>query len=216
MVCLWRSGIRNTLRHMGDGQEAKDDPSYRCESLLHDQIEYLLDDQVSYADSLRDSRRTAGGLLLLVIGIGIFRFDLFRPESHVLVVPVWSAWVIRAFVALALLAFLAGAYFIYSERAFHHEFRKKTKGSGGALSVLYLRQKVLDDFRGKQSPTETMKMKTDGLRLAYTRLRDANRRVRQRIAIGTLLLFLGLGCLSVAFGLYTFTVNTPLTGGGAE
>lgn len=42
---------------------------------LHEQAEFLLKDEVSYAASLRDSRKTATTLVLLVIGIGIFCVD---------------------------------------------------------------------------------------------------------------------------------------------
>lgn len=186
--------------------------SLRTAELLHDQAQYLLNDEISYAASLKDSRKTASGLLILVVGIGIFRFEMYRPAAHVSTVPAGWSDVIRwlFFVALCLLGY--GGYRIYTERPLWKEFWRNPKSSGSALSVLNLRQEVLESFQAK-TPLETMRMKTDGLRLAYTRLRDANRRVRARITSGTSFVFSGLLLVLLAFGVYTFTVD--FSGGGA-
>lgn len=178
--------------------------------LLHDQAQFLLGDEAAYAASLRDYRKMASGLLAIVISIGIFRLELTRPPGEVLAVPVWTAVAIRCLLPAAVLLILAGSYFIYTERGFFREFAflnpPPPPGRGGALAILYLRQDVLADFSEKP-PLEVVRMKTDGLRLAYIRLRDANRRVRARLAAGTALVFAGLVLILLTFALYTLTMN---------
>lgn len=189
-------------------EESDSDNALKTAESLHDQAQYLLDDEIGYATSLRDSRKTAAGLLIVVIGIGIFRFDLYRPKDHVLVVPEWAAWVIRILFLMGIVIVSCGAYLIYTERPIFREFQKSQNGSkgGGALSILFLRQSVLKQFQDKP-PLQVMNMRTTGLRLAYSRLRDANRRVRIRLARGTACVFVGLAFVMVAFGMYTLSVK---------
>lgn len=173
---------------------------------MHEQAEYLLNDEIAYAESLRATRRTLSTLLLVVVGVGIFRFDLFRQADEVLAVPVWAAWTIRVVFVVAFLAFVSGVYFVYTERGLLREFRPSTERTGAALSVLYLRQDVLDEFM-ERPPLDVLRMRTEGLRLAYRRLRASNRRVRRRLASGTALLLAGLFLVLLGFVLYTFAVE---------
>lgn len=184
------------------------DAAMRAAELLHDQAEYLLNDELGYASSLRDARRTLSTVIAVIVGIGVFRIELSRPENHVPTIPPWAEGLVRLMFILALLAILFGAYYIHTERALHREFAslKSQKRSGGALSVLYLRQEVFERFL-TLPPLDVIKMKAEGLRLAYSRLRDANRRVRARLAIGTFWIFAGVVLVLTAFAIYTSTVD---------
>lgn len=177
---------------------------------LHDQAQYLLDDEVSYATSLRDARRTLSGLLVLAVGVGVFRLELFRAPGEILVLPMWSAWTVRGLFSLAFVFVLFAAYFIYTERDITVELADDTaiddppRPKGSALSVLYLKEEVLNQFFAK-SPIEVMRMRTEGLRLAYIRLKDRNRRVRRRTAKGVLWAIAALVLVAVAIVMYNVT-----------
>ncbi len=106
---------------------------------------------------------------------------------------------------LALFCLLCGGYLVYTERSLLKEFQAKPKaasGGGGALGVLYLRDELIDGF-AQQTPEEVMRMRVDGLRLAYQKLSVANRRVRGRLSYGTAWLFTGLLLVFGAFSVYT-------------
>lgn len=190
---------------MSDPIARQNDP---CESvrLLHEQAEFLLRDEIAYAANLRDNRRTVSTLLALVVGIGVFKVDFFRPSTHTLVLDETWFLLIRVLFLGAVLLVLVGAYFIYTERPIVRDLGASTSRPGGALAVLFLREEILDQFVARPAD-EVWRMKTGGLRLAYTRLRDANRRVRRRLALGTMLGLLGLGLALVGFGVYTLTVR---------
>lgn len=179
------------------------DDEYRSATLLFEQAKYLLDDEIQYAHSLREGRRTAAGLVLIVIGIGLFRINLY-DDSASLAVPHWAAMAIRLIMIAAYAALLVGVYLIHTERRVLRELLPRASQRGGALSVLHLTDRVLDDFRIRP-PIEVLSMATDGLRLSYRRLRDANRRVRRRIVSGTCSVFVGLFLVFCAFAIYTLT-----------
>lgn len=182
---------------------------------LYEQVKYQLDDEVSYATALREHRKTMTTLLVLAVGIGVFRFDLFRSADQVLVVPTWSATVIRVLFSAALVVLLYGTYQLYTERSLFRELTRArgARGAGGALSILYLNQAVIDDARIKP-PHEVEWLKTDALRLAYLRLKKANKFVRRRLAIGTMALFIGSILVLIGFCFYTLTVDLTKTGNG--
>ncbi|MFM9957685.1 MAG: hypothetical protein ACKVZJ_06395 [Phycisphaerales bacterium] len=185
-----------------------DDDLLKSAQSLHDQALFLLEDEISYANALRESRKTATTLIALMVGVGIFKLDLYRDPGQELAVPPVAWWWIRACFCSALLGVLLGAYFIYTERGWDREFSQTSDGGkkGGALSILFLSPTVLKEYHEK-GPIEVMRMRTDGIRFAYSRLRDANRRVRKRIAIGTMLVILSLAFVLVGFVLYVWMVG---------
>ncbi len=179
--------------------------------LLHEQAQYLLDDELEYAKSLKENRRTIATLLALIVGVGIYKIEFYRPMNQELIVAPWAVWTIRVLFLAAIALVLIGAYFIYTERGILDEFSNGKKSKGGALSVLYLREEVLKDF-AKKPISEVWEMKTVGLRLAYKRLMEANRRVRKRLARGTFLGLIGMAFILAGFGVYTLSTGTGSKG----
>lgn len=93
-------------------------PEPRSDEHVYEQIRMLWDDQVAYAQSLREGRRTMSSLLLVIVGIGIFRMELFRaPEATVPTVGEGALLGIRVCFTVAIVCFLLAAYFMYTERA---------------------------------------------------------------------------------------------------
>lgn len=171
----------------------------RSAELVHEQAEYLLNDEIGYAAALRDSRKTASGLLAIMIGVGIFRIDLYRSADHVLAIGPWWAIVVRACFVLSVVFVAIGAFLIFTER---NPFRKKTSINGAALSILFLKPEIVKQLH-LAPPHKVLRIRTEGLRLAYTRLRDSNRRIRRRIESGTACVLVGVFFVLLGFVLYT-------------
>ncbi len=94
----------------------------RSDEHVYEQIRMLWDDQVAYAESLREGRKTMSSLLLVMVGIGIFRMELFRePGSTVPTVSEGALLGIRVCFTVAIMSFLLAAYFMFTERAQHVE-----------------------------------------------------------------------------------------------
>jgi len=173
---------------------------------LYQQSEYLLNDEISYAASLRDARKTASGLLIIIIGIGLFRFEMFRAPGTIPTVPVWASAVIRVLFVFALGLLGAGGYWIYTERPMWKELRRTEQSGGSALSVLHLDAPTVKRLELTR-PVDVLLWRTSTMRLAYERLRERNRRVRRRIAGGMAFVFTGFVLVFAAFVLYTVTVR---------
>ncbi|HBS29626.1 MAG TPA: hypothetical protein DEB06_09305 [Phycisphaerales bacterium] len=77
----------------------------------------LWDDQVEYAQTLRDKRKTYSTGLLVIAGLGLFRLEWYR---HAHLVPVISSpWVdvtLRLLLTMVAVVFVMAAYFMYTER----------------------------------------------------------------------------------------------------
>lgn len=198
--------------------EAELTDEQRCESasLLLDQTRYLLDDELNFAEVLRGSRKTISGLLLIVIGIGFFRMDLFGDKEQVPLIPVWAIWTIRSLFTLATFMILYGTWKLYSDRPIRYkEVEDKVlpgleKGKTSAsLSVLDLERhyrKILEECQ----PYYVMRVKNLIYGLAYRRLARANRRVRYRVESGKKWIFLGLILVFLGFLFYIWTVGEGL------
>jgi hypothetical protein len=85
--------------------------------LAHEQTVLLWEDEVAFAETLRDKRRTYSTGLVILVGLGVFRLAWTKDPSHVPALDSWAVrQVLKGIVGLALLCFLASAYFMYSER----------------------------------------------------------------------------------------------------
>lgn len=82
-----------------------------------EQIELLWNDQVRFADELRDKRRTYTAVLVLLGGLGVFRISPFRDPVAVPVLSPELNRVVAVIVGLALSLFLIGAYLLYTDRS---------------------------------------------------------------------------------------------------
>ncbi|MCP3906188.1 MAG: hypothetical protein GY715_21395 [Planctomycetes bacterium] len=82
----------------------------------------LWDDQVALADTLREKRKVISTLLVLLIGLGIFKLQFHRPPGHELVVSDRTLVVLTSLLIPATLCFLLGAYFLFTERPLIRRF----------------------------------------------------------------------------------------------
>jgi hypothetical protein len=210
----------------GDPQ-AVDENDQRVEQakLLYEQAEYLLNDEIGFANSLRDTRRTSAGLVAVVVGIGIFRLDLFGSMSGELRLSAWIVLSICGLLTIAAGFILGGLWLIYTDRPIGyrkkmerdlerdgHEVPTLEQGKGSAaLAVLDIDSRWRRILR-KAEPSLVYQAKAFIFGLAYRRLAKANRRVRERIIRGRTLVFWALICVMLAFVLYIWGASLRGTG----
>lgn len=188
-----------------------DEQQYQSSLLVFEQAEYLLNDEIGYATALRTQRRTLSGLLAIVIGLGIFRFDLFGSIEDQPLVPEWALWTIRILITIAIPLIIYGTWSLYSERPIIEADEIEPESpvledgkSSAALCVLDLERKYRKTLE-QAPPLLTIRARTLILSVAYRRLSRANRRVRYRIQRGKKALFLGMIVVFSVFVLYTWT-----------
>ena len=190
--------------------------------LVLEQAQFLLEDEIGYATALRTQRRTLSGLLAIVIGLGVFRIDLYGSPDDVPLLPSWSILFIRILLVVAVFFILWGTWSLYSERPVSHDgsaapregdperpsrvpLLEEGKGSA-ALCVLDLDRKYRRTLE-KARPLDTVRARTLILGVAYDRLATANRRIRYRIQKGKVRLFVSMILLLGAFLLYSWTLG---------
>ena len=112
---------------MAEGEPASsNDDALKTAEILYQQERMLLEDQLSYAESLRAGRHTRTTLLLVLIGIGLFKIEVLREAGSVL-------WLILA----AIVCFIVGAYYLFTERPIGEFFKRKPQTH--ALAILHWR-----------------------------------------------------------------------------
>lgn len=85
-------------------------------------ISILWEDQVEFAKTLVERRRVLSTVLAVIVGLGIFRIDLFRSSGDKLVVCEESLLAIRASLTLSCLFFGLGGYLLFSQNSTGRRF----------------------------------------------------------------------------------------------
>ncbi|TVQ50292.1 MAG: hypothetical protein EA377_14445, partial [Phycisphaerales bacterium] len=95
---------------------SKQSDSYKTALLIDERQRMLWDDAVQYASALREYRKVVASLLLVLIGIGIFRIELFRPPGEELAIDAQSLFWIKVLFSVVIACFILSAYFMFTER----------------------------------------------------------------------------------------------------
>lgn len=86
---------------------------------VHDQYWLVWQDQVEFAETLREKRRLYATAIALVAALGVFRLSWSRNTSEVPAIPSITVEVaLKVVLALSLMILLAGAHKLYTERAY--------------------------------------------------------------------------------------------------
>jgi ABC-type multidrug transport system fused ATPase/permease subunit len=104
--------------------------SYKTALLIDERQRMLWDDAVQYASALREYRKVVASLLLVLIGIGIFRIELFRSPGEELVIATRPLFWIKVLFTAVIACFTLSAYFMFTER---REIRPRL---GGLLHII--------------------------------------------------------------------------------
>lgn len=210
------------MESMGNDTTAVSEPDSALESakLLYNQAEFLLNDEIRFAAALRMQRSTTATLLVVVVGIGLFRISFYGTRDDILLIPTWAMFATATLFSLAAMFVLSGTWNLFSERPLigsdpalaldkgeiaHVHSALASGKSDAALSVLHLsrrHRKILE----RASPLIVVRAQAMILRVAYERLAAANRRVRYRIERGRSHLLVGLALVFVAFVLYFWSI----------
>lgn len=210
------------------------DDEYKSSELLYEQAEYLLNDEIHYANTLRLQRSTTAGLLVVIVGIGLFRFELFVDKDATLPIATFPLFLISVLFTFAAILITAGTWVLFSERPIIKRAKDREKSveadpddgespfihrqlsegkSSAALAVLNLHRHYRKLLEGAD-PVMVIRARTLILKVAYKRLAAANRRVRYRIEKGQGLLFSGLVVVFIAFLVYIWAISARSIGIG--
>lgn len=167
-----------------------------------EQCRHVWDDEIDYAETLRDRRKLFTGALVIAAGLGVFRIDLHVDEGQIRTISSDVALLaLKVFVVAAGLLFATGAYFLFRS--------SKRKGDDvsaprRASELLELSDDEVDLMckPGTQDPA-AIRLRIEKLRVATLRLAAANRRISENIKTGASLIALGYACLTVCAGIYT-------------
>lgn len=76
----------------------------------------LWKDQVAFAETLVEKRKTLSSMLAIVVGLGVFRIQFTQKADEVPAVSGIALALVQWVLLAALLAFMIGAYFLYTQR----------------------------------------------------------------------------------------------------
>lgn len=100
---------------MGETADPKEEQIKAAEA-TYEHVRMLWDNQVDCAKDLTEKRKNLSAMMAILLGLGLFRLQLFRRQDEVLAVPGWAASCVLASSVLAMLAFTIGGYLLYTQR----------------------------------------------------------------------------------------------------
>lgn len=199
----------------------------RIAELLFEQARLQWQDQVSYAETIRDKRRLYATFVALVAGLGLFRIQWFRGATEVPVVSGWAWQVLVGLLTGALLLLGGSVYYLFTERSV---VRLRVAGASRRRGLRWVRRpafvrgqlvRALRAARGRgravdaldfdmRTAEEVLELgleeawlwRTFMLKLAHDELVRANVRVNRRVARGVLLMAVAYGFLAGALWWY--------------
>lgn len=168
-----------------------------CKEAFHI-CEYRWKDEVEYAETLRDRRKLWTTLLVVAVGLGVFRMDLHVDPEHVPVIRnIAVVWFIKLSVAAALAFFFFGAIHLFSSG------QKDNVASKRASELLELNDLELDGLAQADDEEISTWFMIEKLRAATDKLHDANRRVSRKLKFAGVLILVGYGLLTINAVVYT-------------
>ena len=193
------------------------DSSEQSSREVLEQTLFLLNDEISYSETLRSSRNTIASLLAVLLGLGIFKVELWGAPGEVRKVDSGSLLVIRACLTGAVLCSLVGVLYLFTERPGRAAVSKEENEnpvlkpanfqrneSSAAMAVMFLKPKFRKRIE-EMPPNLAIKVRTRIAEIAYDRLSRKNRRVRYRIELGRRWLLGSLAFVMVAFVTYLWS-----------
>ncbi|MEM7623156.1 MAG: hypothetical protein AAF235_08115 [Planctomycetota bacterium] len=193
-----------------------------------EQAEFLLRDEIKYADTLKASRNNVAGLTSLVLGIGLFQIEIRGNPSDVLLVEHWALWGIRICMTAAVAALAIGILYLFTNQPGKpvtardlrdnpslgpHKYQK-TKATA-ALAVFDLKEDSLKQLEDAE-PEVAIRVRTRLTRLSYDRLVQKNRSVRYRVELGRRWVLLAFVFVLAAFLVYLWGSDRAAVSGDPD
>ncbi|MFN4841013.1 MAG: hypothetical protein ACK48N_09935 [Planctomyces sp.] len=173
--------------------------------LIFEQTMMLWSDQVDYASTLRDKRRTYAAGLALLAGFGVFRISFNEPAGEITTMVPWASVVLRIIVILAGIAFLVATIYLFTERGLFARGQKASENLGAgerAISLASIPRSAVDRVLAAET-TLVWRYRDAKLRAAILALSTRNRRVSRRIDLGVFWMIAGYSLVLFAFMWYT-------------
>lgn len=87
-------------------------------------VQFLWNDQEEFARGLVERRKVLSAVLAVIVGLGIFRVDLYRTPTEVAVVGDTMLVVVKGLITVSLLGFGLGGYLLFTHKSTARTFLK--------------------------------------------------------------------------------------------
>lgn len=185
------------------------DASYAATKVSYEISMLRWQDEIEYAETLRERRKLYTTLLILIVGLGVFRIELYGDPSDLRVVPGWTVWCVKACIILAM-----PCLFLSVRKLFKGGSVKKSSDytKTRASEFIDLSQDEVEALhQGEIHPESALMLKTLRIREATEHLAAANRAVSENLKAGAFRLFLSCLLLMTAVLLYTISPRATIT-----
>ncbi len=166
-----------------------------------DHVRMRWDDEVEYAETLRQRRKVFMTALALVVGIGIFQIDFHvSPDEVVAISNPWYRVGVKLILLTAVGLFVVGAFWLFRSG------RNPDSTVSRASELLELDDpEVRSMVASEQANDPSTIIRIKKFKLATLSLEASNRRVSRNLRRGSFLIGMGYLCLILAVGVYTLT-----------
>lgn len=159
--------------------------------------EYRWKDEVEYAETLRERRKLLTTVMIVAIGLGMFRVDMYIDPSEVSAItnPAVKNFM-KICVILAVFSYFVGSIYLFKGSQNGEDAPRR------ASELLELSDEEVDNL-SQQENNLSVSLKTEKLRAATLSLSGANRRVSKNLKLAGFLIGMGYAFLTVNALAYT-------------
>ncbi|HRQ73585.1 MAG TPA: hypothetical protein PLU35_11205 [Phycisphaerales bacterium] len=106
---------------MAESKDAKHDPTgspaaFDTANQVYQHVRLLWEEEAAFAEDLVEKRKTFSTILTILVGLGLFRVQLYRRADEVMVLGPWAALIIKVLAVVALSFFALGVWWLYTQR----------------------------------------------------------------------------------------------------
>ncbi len=167
------------------------------------QVEKQWDDQVEYAETLRDRRKQFTAMLVVAVGLGAFRVDLHvDPDQIVSISNPTMRWWLKLCVIISGISFASGAFYLFRSG---HKSEKSPRRASELLE--FTDEEIIEIMNQPDGSSVSVGLRVWKTRLAVLQLSAGNRRISDNIKKGSAFVAAGYALLAVCATLYVLGRN---------
>ncbi|MBO6740281.1 MAG: hypothetical protein JJ916_10510 [Phycisphaerales bacterium] len=179
------------------------DRSYLATKVCNEISQLRWDDEVEYAETLRDRRKMYTTLLALIVGLGVFKIELYADPKFIQVKPDITIGFVKTFIFFAVICLITSVHYLFKGGTI-----RKASGYTKTRASEYAdisNDEVKALHQGEIHPESALMLKTQLRRLATYELAQANRTVSEHLKMGAFWLGATFLCLVLATMSDTFS-----------